>query len=90
MEIVYTETELAHYMENAVEASPEHPVLVDKYMVGKEVEIDAICDGETVIIPGIMEHIEEQEFTPETQLQCILHRIFHKAKSILWLIIPKD
>lgn len=58
MEIVYTETELAHYMENAVEASPEHPVLVDKYMVGKEVEIDAICDGETVIIPGIMEHIE--------------------------------
>lgn len=58
MEIVYTEKELAHYMENAVEASPEHPVLVDKYMVGKEVEIDAICDGETVIIPGIMEHIE--------------------------------
>jgi carbamoyl-phosphate synthase large subunit len=45
-------------MENAVDASPEHPVLVDKYMVGKEVEVDAICDGETVVIPGIMEHIE--------------------------------
>ncbi|MHA6727497.1 carbamoyl-phosphate synthase large subunit [Chryseobacterium sp. A301] len=58
MEIVYNETELAHYMENAVEASPEHPVLVDKYMTGKEVEVDAICDGETVVIPGIMEHIE--------------------------------
>lgn len=58
MEIVYNETELAHYMENAVEASPEHPVLVDKYIIGKEVEIDAICDGETTIIPGIMEHIE--------------------------------
>ncbi len=58
MEIVYTEEELAHYMENAVEASPEHPVLVDKYMIGKEVEVDAICDGETVVIPGIMEHIE--------------------------------
>ncbi len=58
MEIVYNEAELAHYMENAVEASPEHPVLVDKYMVGKEVEVDAISDGQTVIIPGIMEHIE--------------------------------
>ncbi|WP_312324108.1 carbamoyl-phosphate synthase large subunit, partial [Soonwooa sp.] len=58
MEIVYNETELAHYMENAVEASPEHPVLVDRYLTGKEVEVDAICDGETVIIPGIMEHIE--------------------------------
>lgn len=58
MEIVYNETELAHYMENAVEASPEHPVLIDRYILGKEVEIDAISDGETVIIPGIMEHIE--------------------------------
>ncbi|WP_124642418.1 MULTISPECIES: carbamoyl-phosphate synthase large subunit [Amniculibacterium] len=58
MEIVYSEAELVHYMENAVDASPEHPVLIDKYMVGKEVEVDAICDGETVIIPGIMEHIE--------------------------------
>lgn len=58
MEIVYSEKELEHYMENAVEASPEHPVLIDKYLVGKEVEVDAICDGETVVIPGIMEHIE--------------------------------
>ena len=58
MEIVYNETELAHYMENAVQASPEHPVLVDRYLTGQEVEVDAICDGETVVIPGIMEHIE--------------------------------
>ena len=58
MEIVYTEKELAHYMENAVEASPEHPVLIDRYLTGKEVEVDAISDGETTIIPGIMEHIE--------------------------------
>lgn len=58
MEIVYNENELAHYMENAVEASPEHPVLIDRYLTGKEVEVDAICDGETTIIPGIMEHIE--------------------------------
>ncbi len=58
MEIVYNQTELAHYMEHAVEASPEHPVLIDRYLTGQEVEVDAICDGETVIIPGIMEHIE--------------------------------
>lgn len=58
MEIVYKEEELKHYMKNAVKVSPEHPVLVDRYLVGKEVEVDAICDGETVVIPGIMEHIE--------------------------------
>ena len=58
MEIVYNDTELDHYMENAVDASPEHPVLVDRYLTGKEVEVDAICDGETTVIPGIMEHIE--------------------------------
>ena len=58
MEIVYNEVELAHYMESAVEASPDQPVLIDRYLTGQEVEVDAICDGETVIIPGIMEHIE--------------------------------
>ncbi|MDO4814069.1 MAG: carbamoyl-phosphate synthase large subunit [Gemella sp.] len=58
MEIVYKEEELRHYMQNAVKVSPEHPVLVDRYLVGKEIEVDAICDGETVVIPGIMEHIE--------------------------------
>ena len=42
----------------AVKASPEHPVLVDRYLTGKEIEVDAISDGETVVIPGIMEHIE--------------------------------
>ncbi|QBK25575.1 carbamoyl-phosphate synthase large subunit [Ureibacillus thermophilus] len=58
MEIVYNEDELKHYMENAVEASPDHPVLIDRYLTGKEVEVDAISDGENVLIPGIMEHIE--------------------------------
>src|SRR5699024_10039597 len=45
-------------MRNAVKASPEQPVLIDSYLTGKEIEVDAICDGENVIIPGIMEHIE--------------------------------
>ncbi|MCJ7839581.1 carbamoyl-phosphate synthase large subunit [Lederbergia sp. NSJ-179] len=58
MEIVYEEKELLHYMENAVKINPEHPVLVDRYLVGKEIEVDAISDGENVLIPGIMEHIE--------------------------------
>ncbi|NKI20727.1 carbamoyl-phosphate synthase large subunit [Paenibacillus dendritiformis] len=58
MEIVYSDSELLNYMEYAVKINPEHPVLIDRYMLGKEVEVDAICDGETVLIPGIMEHVE--------------------------------
>jgi carbamoyl-phosphate synthase large subunit len=58
MEIVYSDTELLNYMEHAVKINPEHPVLIDRYMLGKEVEVDAICDRETVLIPGIMEHVE--------------------------------
>jgi carbamoyl-phosphate synthase large subunit len=58
MEIVHNATELARYMSLAIELDTGHPVLIDKYMQGKEVEIDAIGDGETVLIPGIMEHIE--------------------------------
>lgn len=58
MEIVYNDQELLSYMEQAVKINPEHPVLIDRYMLGKEAEVDAICDGETVLIPGIMEHVE--------------------------------
>ncbi|RLQ95804.1 carbamoyl-phosphate synthase large subunit [Falsibacillus albus] len=58
MEIVYEQEELLHYMKNAVKVNPEHPVLIDRYLFGKEIEVDAISDGETVVIPGIMEHIE--------------------------------
>ncbi|MGG3466605.1 carbamoyl-phosphate synthase large subunit [Neobacillus pocheonensis] len=58
MEIVYEEEELLRYMENAVKINPEHPVLIDRYLTGKEIEVDAICDGKNVLIPGIMEHIE--------------------------------
>ncbi len=58
MEIVYHDDELLSYLTEAVHASPEHPVLIDRYMVGREVEVDAIADGQDVLIPGIMEHIE--------------------------------
>lgn len=56
MEIVYSEEELTHYLSKFV--SNGHPVLIDKYLSGKEVEVDAITDGKDVVIPGIMEHIE--------------------------------
>ena len=58
MEIVYNESELRDYMGRAVKVTPDHPVLVDRYMQGTEVEVDGISDGKDVVIPGIMEHIE--------------------------------
>ncbi|PIP70644.1 MAG: carbamoyl phosphate synthase large subunit [Nitrospirae bacterium CG22_combo_CG10-13_8_21_14_all_44_11] len=60
MEIVYDESSLLDYMERAVKASPERPVLIDKYLSGAvEVDVDAISDGVDVIVGGVMEHIEE-------------------------------
>ncbi|MEA3253473.1 MAG: ATP-grasp domain-containing protein, partial [Chloroflexota bacterium] len=58
MEIVYNETELIRYLTMALEMDSQHPVLIDKYLQGKEVEVDAVGDGEHVLIPGIMEQIE--------------------------------
>ncbi len=58
MEIVANEEMLRHYLKTAVEVDEDRPVLVDKYIVGKEVEIDAICDGTDVFLPGIMELVE--------------------------------
>ncbi|MDE5963786.1 MAG: carbamoyl-phosphate synthase large subunit, partial [Eubacterium sp.] len=58
MQIVAGEESLRHYLQTAVEINTEQPVLVDKYIMGKELEVDAICDGTDVFIPGIMEHVE--------------------------------
>lgn len=58
MQIVSNEEMLRHYLHTAVEINVEHPVLVDKYILGKELEVDAVCDGENVFVPGIMEHVE--------------------------------
>ena len=58
MQIVYQPRELDTYLREAVVASSEHPVLIDEYLVGRELEVDALCDGENVFIPGIMEQIE--------------------------------
>jgi carbamoyl-phosphate synthase large subunit len=58
MEIVYNDEELIQYINYALKVWPNQAILMDRYMIGVEVEVDAICDGETVFIPGIMEHIE--------------------------------
>ena len=58
MQIVANEEQLRHYLKTAVEIDVDKPVLVDKYIQGKEVEIDAICDGHDVFVPGIMELVE--------------------------------
>ncbi len=58
MEIVAKEEQLRHYLKTAVEIDADKPVLVDKYISGKEVEVDAICDGQDVFVPGIMELVE--------------------------------
>ena len=58
MQVVYNEDEMLTYFNSALKFSDEHPVLIDQYIEGKEVELDAISDGENVLIPGITEHIE--------------------------------
>lgn len=58
MEIVYSEKELENYLAKSDGVDSAHPILIDKYLTGMEAEVDAISDGETTIVPGIMEHIE--------------------------------
>ena len=60
MEIVYNQDRLEHYMQHAVKASPEHPILIDEFLDdATEIDVDALSDGEEVVIGGVMEHIEE-------------------------------
>lgn len=58
MEITYDENKLAQYLKDAFLRDSKNPVLIDKYLTGREIEVDAICDGEDILIPGIMEHLE--------------------------------
>ncbi|MCQ4726128.1 carbamoyl-phosphate synthase large subunit [Anaerotignum faecicola] len=58
MEITYTEEQLIKYLEAAFAKDSKNPVLIDRYLLGREIEVDAICDGTDVVIPGIMEHLE--------------------------------
>jgi carbamoyl-phosphate synthase large subunit len=58
MEIAFSDKDVTEFMEIINRVKQEHPILIDKYMMGKEIEVDAICDGEDILIPGIMEHLE--------------------------------
>ncbi len=58
MEIAYSDKDITEFMEIINRVKQEHPILVDKYLMGKEIEVDAICDGDDILIPGIMEHLE--------------------------------
>ncbi|MFG6384111.1 MAG: carbamoyl-phosphate synthase large subunit [Lachnospiraceae bacterium] len=58
MQIAYSDQEIEEFMEIINRIAQDHPILVDKYLQGKEIEVDAVCDGNDILIPGIMEHIE--------------------------------
>ena len=58
MQIAISDDEVEEFMEIINRIAQDHPILVDKYLVGKEIEVDAVCDGTDILIPGIMEHIE--------------------------------
>lgn len=58
MEIIYQEAELKRYLAEVFKRDKKYPVLIDRYLIGREIEVDALCDGEDILIPGIMEHLE--------------------------------
>lgn len=91
MEIVYNEVELRDYMSRAVKVTPDHPVLVDRYMQGTEVEVDGISDGVDVVIPGIMEHVERAGvhsgdsiavYPPQTLSSKVIYTIIDYTKRL--------
>ncbi len=85
MEIVANETMLRHYLGNAVSVNRESPVLVDQYIVGKEVEVDAICDGKNVFLPGIMELVERTGVHSGDSISVYPpYSISDKVKKVIW------
>ena len=58
MQIAISDKDIIEFMDVITQHKQEHPILIDKYLMGKEVEVDAVCDGEEILIPGIMEHVE--------------------------------
>ena len=91
MEIVYGVEDLQSYMRYAVDVSPKAPILVDKYVLGKEVEVDVICDGVDCLLPGIMEHIERAGvhsgdsmavYPPQSLSREVIHQIVRTATAI--------
>ncbi|MBN2014131.1 MAG: carbamoyl-phosphate synthase large subunit [Candidatus Altiarchaeota archaeon] len=92
MEIVHDEIELEEYVKEAVKVSPKHPILIDKFLQDAiELDVDAVCDGETVLIGAIMEHIEEAGIhsgdsacvvPPQTLKEEIVNRVIEYTKKL--------
>jgi len=91
MELVYSRADLERYMTYVVDVSPKAPILIDKYIIGKEVEVDVISDGVDCLLPGIMEHIERAGvhsgdsmavYPPQTLSQDVIDQIVRVATSL--------
>jgi len=91
MQIATSDKEIAEFMEIINRIAQDHPILVDKYLVGKEIEVDAVCDGEDILIPGIMEHIERAGVHSGDSVsiyppQNISDKIIEKIKDVTYKI----
>lgn len=91
MEITHNEDELVKYLKEAFHKDPENPVLIDRYLAGREIEVDAICDGTDVLIPGIMEHLERAGVHSGDSVsiyppQNISDKIIEKIKDVTYRI----
>ncbi len=73
MQIAINDEDVEEYIGIINRIAQEHPILVDKYLQGKEIEVDAICDGQDILIPGIMEHIESAGIHSATVFLYIRH-----------------
>ncbi len=91
MEITHNEGELVRYLKEAFHKDKENPVLIDRYLGGREIEVDAICDGKDVLIPGIMEHLERAGVHSGDSIsiyppQNISDKIIEKIKDVTYRI----
>ncbi len=91
MEITYEEAQLKRYLIAAFERDAKNPVLIDRYLIGREIEVDAICDGEEILIPGIMEHLEKAGvhsgdsisiYPPQNISQTIIDQIIKETRKV--------
>ncbi len=91
MEIAYNDSDIVEFMGIINKVEQEHPILIDRYLMGKEIEVDAICDGEDILIPGIMEHIERagvhsgdsiSVYPPQTLDEDVIERIVDYSRKL--------
>mgnify|MGYP000267215494 FL=1 len=74
MHIAFNDDEIVEFIDTINQIAQDHPILIDKYLMGKEIEVDAVCDGTDILIPGIMEHIERTGVHSGDSIPYIRHR----------------